>query len=276
VALAGTAACLVLASVIAQQAAESESKIVKAAKIAMSITSAGDYANPKWKPHKQEMLTLIHQGIAINPHYRKITPIVADELARWGDWANAIPIWESVLSSRPYVVAIMANVARGYASTGHNDQAFAYLERARKLQPEAPAVRSLEVVLLSRTGEEAKALALAKDAIAARAYDFDLLNAAFFLAVRSGDYPVALDVMKLRIEEFPWSRARSYIQLGTLYANGIKDPERAMEAFRRGLAAAKPSERQEFMEQIPPAYWRQLGYIPSLPPNGTQTSASKR
>lgn len=276
VALAGTAACLVLASVIAQQAAESESKIVKAAKIAVSITSAGDYANPKWRPHKQEMLTLIHQGIAINPHYRKITPIVADELARWGDWANAIPVWESVLSSRPYVVAIMANVARGYASTGRNDQAFAYLERARKLQPEAPAVRSLEVVLLSRTGEEAKALALAKEAIAAKAYDYDLVNAAFFLAVRTGDYPLALDMMKLRISEFPWSRARGYVQLGTLYANGIKDPERAMEAFRRGLAAAKPSERQELMEQIPSMYWQHLGYVPSMPPNGTQTSASKR
>ena len=35
-------------------------------------------------------------------------------------------------------------------------------ERAKIIQPQAPSVRSLEVILLARTGQEGKALALAR------------------------------------------------------------------------------------------------------------------
>jgi O-antigen ligase len=78
--------CLALAAFITQQAAESESKIVRAVKYALSVSQSGDYQNPRWDKTKREMLTLIKEGIDINPHYRKITPMVADELAKWGDW----------------------------------------------------------------------------------------------------------------------------------------------------------------------------------------------
>ena len=87
------------------------------------------------------MLQLVREGIAINPHYRKVTPVVADELARWGDWRNAVWIWDSVLASRPNVVVLLTNAARGYDSLGQRDRALAYLERARRIQPQAPAVR---------------------------------------------------------------------------------------------------------------------------------------
>ncbi|RYG11726.1 MAG: PHB depolymerase family esterase, partial [Burkholderiales bacterium] len=155
---------LALTAYISQQAAESEQKIVKATKLALTISGSGDHGNPKWDKTKTELLKLIKEGTDINPHYRKITPMVADELAKWGDWKNATWIWESVISSRPYVVAIMSNIARGYATMGQPDKALVYLDRAKKIQPNAPAVRSLEVVLLSRTGQESKALALARDA----------------------------------------------------------------------------------------------------------------
>jgi len=182
-ALAGcVVAAIALAAYITQQAAECEQKIVQATKIALTISASGDPNNPKWNGGKAEMLKLIREGIAINPHYRKITPMVADELARWGDWKNAIWIWESVLSSRPHVVAIMSNVARGYASLGQPAQALAYLQRAKELQPRAPSVRSLEVILLSRSGQEAKALEMAREAIADNLYDYDLANASFYLA----------------------------------------------------------------------------------------------
>jgi O-antigen ligase len=139
--------CLALAAYITQQAAESESKIVRAVKYALSVSQSGDYQNPRWDKTKREMLTLIKEGIDINPHYRKITPMVADELAKWGDWRNAVWIWESVLDSRPYVVAIMSNVARGYAQMGQNEKALEYLKRAKELQPKATSVNSLEVIL---------------------------------------------------------------------------------------------------------------------------------
>ena len=119
--------CLALATYISQQAAACESLIVRATKIALSVTQSGDYNNPKWTPQREEMIKLLREGIAINPHYRKITPMAADEAAKWGDWANAVWIWESVLGSRPYVTAIMTNVARGYAQLGEPDKALSLI-----------------------------------------------------------------------------------------------------------------------------------------------------
>ena len=170
----------------------------------------------------------------------------------------------------------MTNVARGYASIGQPDKAFAYLERVKRLQPEAPAVRSLEVVLLSRAGQEAKALELAKVAIAEKTYDFDLISAAFVLATRAGDYPLALQAMQMRLTDYPWSRPRGYFQLGILFHTGFKDPDRALESFKRSVALAPPAERQEILSQVPSAYWAALGYTPSVPAQGTQTSASNK
>jgi O-antigen ligase len=258
-------ACLALALYITQQAALSEQKIVKATKMALSITASGDPTNPRYNGAKSEMLRLIRQGVAINPHYRKITPMVADELARWGDWRDAIWIWESVLSSRPYIVVIISNIARGYASIGNTPKALEYLERARKIQPDAPAVRSLEVILLSRDGQQDKALTLAREALQTNVVDYDLLNATFTLARRAADYPLAIHAMELRIQGWPQSRAAGYLQLGNLYASGLRDPQKAVEAFRKALELTPPGSVSIQQEQIPPEFWSQLGLSGSAP-----------
>jgi O-antigen ligase len=250
---------LALAGYITQQAAECEQKIVRATKIALTISASGEPNNPQWNASKAEMLKLIREGVAINRHYRKITPMVADELAKWGDWQNATWIWESVLSSRPNVVAILTNVARGYASMGKPAEALAYLERARKIQPQAPAVRSLEVVLLSRTGQEARALDLARQAIASNIYDYDLANAGFLLGWRAGDYALAAKAMQLRMTGWPDTRVQGYLQLGDMYAQAANDPEKALAAFRQALALAPEAERQSLLQRIPPAYRAKLG-----------------
>jgi tetratricopeptide (TPR) repeat protein len=250
---------------------------VRATKIALTISASADPNNPKWNKSKGEMLKLIREGVAINRHYRKITPMVADELAKWGDWKNATWIWESVLSSRPYVVAIMTNVARGYVSMGKPAEALAYLERARKIQPRAPAVRSLEVIVLSRTGQEARALELARRAIADKVYDYDLANASFVLGWRANDYELAAEAMRLRMIGWPDSRVAGYIQLGEMYAQSVKDPGKALAAFKQALALAPDAERPAVLQRIPAAYRAQLGYPDATPPapGPNQTSASK-
>lgn len=140
-------ACLLLAGGITHRAAQSERRLVGAARLALSLTETGEPMHPRFRQARREILQLTREGIALNPHYRKITPIVADELGRWGDWQNATWIWESVLASRPHVVAILCNAARGRAAQGDIDTAMAYLERARRLQPGAMPVRSLQVAL---------------------------------------------------------------------------------------------------------------------------------
>ncbi len=265
---------LALAAYITQQAAECESKIVKATKIALTISQSGDYHNPKWDKPKADMLRLIKEGTDINPHYRKITPMVADELAKWGDWKNATWVWETVVSSRPYVVAIMSNIARGYASMGNPAKALEYLERSKKIQPKASSVRSLEVVLLSRTGQEPKALQMARDALANNVYDYDLVNAAFILGWRAGDFPLAIKAMELRLKDWPHTQVNGYIQLGNMYTTGSPNPAKALESFQKAMELTPEADRRALLPQIPPAYWPKIGFANAIPVMATPTQTS--
>ncbi|ROZ61580.1 O-antigen ligase family protein [Ramlibacter sp. WS9] len=272
--------CLLLAAYITRLAAESEHRIVSAAKIALTISASGDPNNTKWNASKAEMLRLIREGVDMNPHYRKITPIVADELARWGDWKNATWIWESVLSSRPNVVAIMANVARGYTSMGDMPRALQFMEKAKKIQPRAPAVRSLEVILLSRSGQEARALELARAAIAEKIVDYDLANAAFWLAARARDFDFAAQMIQLRSAGWPQTAVDGSIQLGNMYAIDAKDADKALVAFRQAMAAVPEAQRRSLLPRIPVGYWPKLGFTDAAPAaspasSPAQTSASK-
>ena len=162
----GVAACAFAAAFITWEAVECERKLIGAAKLALS--------NPA---DKRPMLAMLAEGIAINPHYRKITPMVADLLARQGDWQDAIPVWESVLSARPHVVAILTNTARGYIATNRPQQAVSYIERARLIQPDAPSVRSAEVLLLISLGRRAEALQRGREALSRGIVDKDLEQA---------------------------------------------------------------------------------------------------
>jgi len=252
-----TMGCLALAAYITQQAAASERLIVNATKIALSVSQSGDYNNPKWIKPREDMLRMIREGIDINPHYRKITPMVADELAKWGDWANAVWIWESVLGSRPYVTAIMSNVARGHAQLGQPEKAMAMLERAKELQPSAPSVRSLEVILLSRNGNEAQALAMAREDITAGKYDYDMVNTGFVLAMRAQDWDLAILSMELRNKGWPASKLDGDAKLGNAWL-GKGDVAKAMEYFRAAMAATPPGQQQATLNMIPQGLWPQL------------------
>ena len=252
--------CLAVAAYITQQAAACESKIVRAVKLALAVSQSGDYQNPKWDKTKREMLTLIKEGTDINPHYRKITPMVADELAKWGDWKNAVWIWESVLSSRPYVVAIMSNVARGYAQIGQNEKALEYLTRAKALQPKATSVNSLEVILLSRTGKEPEAYRRSKALMESGEYDFDLINAAYVLGARAKDWPMALMALELRSKRWPEQAVDGWLKIGNIYASvaEVKDESKALAAYKAAMAAAPEANKAATRAQIPAAYQARL------------------
>jgi O-antigen ligase len=195
---AATVAAIGLAVHITLLAATAERELVRAARLAITVSSQPDPGDPKWDRAKAEMLALLRDGVRINPHYRKLTPIVADQLARWGDWRNAIWVWESVLWSRPYIVVILTNVTRGYLAVGDAHRAAEYLERAKHLQPDAASVRSAQVLYYARTGQDAKALEVGRDAIAKGIYDVDLVNAIVIIGRRSGDPALAEKALRLR------------------------------------------------------------------------------
>ena len=251
-----TVACLALAAFITQQAAECEQKIVTAVKMALSISQSGNPNSPKNDKTKAEMMRLAREGIAINPHYRKITPMLGDELAKWGDWKNATWVWESVVGSRPYVVAIMSNVARGKAQEGDIQSALGYLERSKKIQPKAVSVRSLEVILLSRSNREAEALKLSKVAFADNTLDIDMMNAAHILAVRASDFPFAIEAMQMRNKVYPAQAVDGFLKIAGIELTHQKDEAKALDNYRQAYNLSQKSP--QVLAQIPPALQSRL------------------
>lgn len=250
-----TLACLMLAAFISQQAALAESKIVRAVKMALTISQYGDTKNPRWNSMKSEMLQLMREGIAINPHYRKITPMAADELARWGDWNDALWIWESVDVSRPYVVALIGNIARGYIQTGQNDKALQYIQRAMQIQPDAPAVRALQIYYLMATNKNEDAYRMVQEFLAAGLHDDDLLQAAYSLAARVKDWKLAIHVMELRVKYWPEAASNAWLKIGSIYATtDLRDEQKALEAFRAAVQAAPQEQIEAVRAQIPRDY----------------------
>ena len=251
-----TMVCLALTAYITQQAAEAESKIVNAVKMALSISQSGDVNNPRFDKTKKQMMQTLREGVAITPHYRKITPMVGDELAKWGDWKNAIWVWESVVSSRPYVVAMMSNISRGYMATNQFDKALEFLERCKKIQPKAVSVRSLEVILLSRTGKEAEALKLSKQALADNTVDVDVTNAGYILGVRASDFAFAVQALEKRNQIQPDQKVDGLLKIAGVYANYLKDDAKALTSFKAALDAS--GKAPGVLAQIPAAYQARL------------------
>jgi O-antigen ligase len=259
-ALAVLAVCAALATFITQQAILCESKIVRSVKIAMTIAQSGNAKDLRWNRAKEEMLQLMREGVAINPHYRKLTPIVADALASWGDWRNATWIWESVLDSRPYIVAILANATRGNIQAENLPKATEMLARAKALQPKSSAVTSLEVLLLSKLGKDKEAAIRAKEVILDGNRDYDLVKTAYFLGMRNRDPELAILALEVRIKTWPAQAVDGWMSLGRIYdAHEARDEQKALDAYRKALEAAPPATRNSVFSSIPNIYHSRLG-----------------
>jgi O-antigen ligase len=254
-----TVLCGFVAIYIAQQAIACESKIVRAVKIALTISLSGQPTDPRWQNLKADMLELVREGIAINPHYRKLTPIVADSLANWGDWKNATWIWESVLESRPNVVAVVTNLVRGHLQEGNLDRAAELLERLRKLQPDAAGLASLEVMLWSRSDRKKDAADRAKELIRAGTVEPDLLRTAYFIGMQIPDHELAILALEVRIKTWPDQAVDGYLKLGNIYVSAhAKNEAKAMESYRLALASARAEYREQVLGAIPETYRAKL------------------
>ena len=251
--------CLALAAWIGVQAALCERKIVRAVDIGLTISRSGQPRSPAWAPAKARMLQLMREGIAINPHYRKLTPILADELARWGDWENAIWIWQSVIESRPHVVVILSNIARGHVHLNRLELARAYLVRAQALHPQAVSVRTLEALLLYREGRDAQAAELARSLMGQDLFDEDVLTVGYELGRKTGDRSLALLALELRKRRWPEAAPDCWLKMGELYdPQGQGADPQALHAYREAMAAAPPALREALRRRIPRAYRERL------------------
>lgn len=258
-AIAGTA-CIALSLYITQRAAYAESNLVRGIRMGLIIARSGNHSHEYWNGPKSEMLEFIRRGIHANPHYRKLTAIAADELASIGDWRDARWIWESVLISRPYVSAIIVNIARAHMEEGHYTQAQQYLHRAEQLQPTAIATRSLRVVLLSRMGQDEQALPLVEELISIRNVDYELVRAAHSIGERTRNWPLAIQALELRLKRWPSDATETWLELGEIYDQKIqpRNEGKALSAYRNAIKATTEQQRDATLAKIPHGYRAQL------------------
>ena len=253
--LSALAACVILALYLSQQALECEKKLVRAIKTAMTISHSRAPNDPRWDPAKTELLRLAHEGIGINAHYRKLTPLVADALAGWGDWKNANRIWESVLASRPHIVIMLASVARGYIKTGNYSKAHEYLEKAKTVQATAPTLASLEVLLWSRTGRERDAALRCKELLHAGVIDRELLQTAYYLGNRLDDTDLAVLALEVGIKTWPERAVDGWLKLGDIYSSAAsRNEDKALQSYREALNTAPTDYKTSVLTRIPPKY----------------------
>lgn len=258
--LALSATCMVLAVYITQRAAYAESNLVRGIRMGLIIMRSGNQNNDYWNTPKEEMVGYIRKGVAANRHYRKLTAIAADELASIGDWNNALWIWESILKSRPFVVAIIVNIARAHMELGNFSEAQSFLERAKSLQPTAIAVRSLNVILLSRNGQDQLAVQQAKALLAERSLDYDLVQTIYHIGKRTQDWSLAIQALQFRIKNWPSDTVDAWLNLGTIYDLHTipRDNVQAFSAYRSALEAANGPLHDATLAKIPSHYRTRL------------------
>jgi len=258
-ALVSLAGCTVLAGYVTWQAVQAERELVRAIESAASLQKPQRAGAPSLAERKAQLLQAEREGIAINPHYRKLSAEVAVVLATTGDWKNAIWILESMVASRPNVAALWMGLATGYSQLGQHGQAqnaFAHVER---LKPDAIGTRVLEVVLLSRSGQQEKASALLNNSYDNGNYDYDMVQKGYAIGIKTKQWSLAIRSLELRNLRWPEQAADTYFRLGTIYADpAVQDNSKALSAFRMGLAEVPVEEKENFRSQVPEPYRSQL------------------
>ena len=146
---------------------------------------------------------------------------------------------------------VLSNIARGHLQLQDIDSAMVYLAKAKAIQADAPSVRSLEVVLLTQTAQEDKALRLARDYLNSSSADAELVNLSISMGTRAKDWPLVIQALKLRGKGSPALASDSWLRIGLIYLDTLNDEAQALQAFKAGIAAAPEMYRDRVRERVP-------------------------
>lgn len=255
-----TVICTVLAVYIGQQAIESEVKLLRAYKLANEISQSSARNDPRWDDSKNNVERMARESISINPHNRKISGHVAAKFAFWGDWKNALWIWESIHASRPNIVAISANVSRAHFELGDLNQSLVYLQRAAAIQPTAPAVRSMQARLAIAQGSYPQAAQAIRAHLETNGVDDDFLRLAYTLGARTRDWSLAITALNSHIDKFPNESYVAWLMLGQIYSSSdVGNETLALESYSSALTAAPDDAKNALLPRIPSMYRKMLG-----------------
>lgn len=244
--------CVVLAAYISWQAIQSESRFARAKSAALRITQSGEHNHPRWARQKADIIHWVKEGVAINPHDRKFIQHVAEELSMWGDWKNAVWIYEIILESHPYAVGVIANTARGYFMMDDVQKAHQIYDRAARLQPDAPVVRALQTDLLIQQARYREAQKIIQQRLDDEVVDNDLINSAFVIGIRTNHWDLVIRALALRVKQLPADAPTALMHLGDIYSRPeVSDEAMALESYRAALAMTPAYRRSSLWRRIP-------------------------
>ncbi len=249
-----TVLCLLLAGYITRQATLAEGHIVAAAQLAAQASKAAAAGRSTPETDHARMLEFTRQGISINPHYRRLTALVAEPLVAAGDCRDANWVLASVTASRPNVVALWVALATCYAHVGENAKALDAVRQVQRIRPNAMASQTLKVSILSQTGHYKEAATLTSTLFSEGRYDLDLTELGYGLGYKIEDWALAIQALELRKVTWPEQAPDTHMRLGKIYADKLADGPRALIEFKAGLAAVPTDQRTNYRNQVPKPY----------------------
>jgi O-antigen ligase len=208
---------------------------------------------------QDEGVALVRKGMALNPHYRKLLSIPAEELASQGNWRASADVLQHIADSRPHIANVWSNLVLARIELQQAEAAEAALRELARLQPGTARVRSLELLLLSRTGREAEAAIKIRDYFANGVVDFDATLLAYSVGLKLQQWDLVEQGLHLRAAHWPETAVDSYYRLGQAYVQaGAGYEARALLAFQEGLAHVPRDELDNYLRQLPSTYRAQM------------------
>jgi tetratricopeptide (TPR) repeat protein len=245
-------ACVALAAYVTWQAVEAEHQIVQAmhwSAQASRLASSNPLASEE---AKLRAVQAVRAGIAITPHYRRFTALVAEMLSARGDWVNAVWVLETLTQSRPNVVALWSALANGYSHLGQHAAAMQALQQVKRLKPDALSTVGLDVSLLSRAGHDEQATTLLLQYFDHNNFSYDMLEMGYEIGYKTSNWALAIRSLELRNQSWPQQAADGHMRLGKIYANqDLHDAVRASLEFQKGLSLVPANEKENYRSQVP-------------------------
>ena len=191
------------AGVVSAQAMRAESSIVGSVQLLNKLILHPDMPAPERHALQVRAFGLLQQGVHINPHYRKLTALAADQFAATGNLEAALWAQDSVAASRPYIPDVQANRVLLHSNLQHAQAARAAWTALAALQPGAPRTRALDILLLRRSAQDADAAYQLRGYFAQGIHDYDLVRFALAIGVERQDRALAVEAYRLWVQDWP-------------------------------------------------------------------------
>ena len=241
--------------VVTQRAMQGEYLLVRSINTYAEIVREAQRPGNDTNALHSAMVEDIQSGMALVPHYRKLLTESGDHLVSMGDWANVVPVWETVAQSRPNIPAVWTILAIAYARTQQHELASTALAQVQRLRPNDLRTTTLEIQLKKEAGDLVAAKELLQSFLSRGIFSYDMLQLAYVVGYQTQELSLAIQAMELRNAGWPGEAPDGHMRLGKLYADPrLNDDKKALAHFAQGLQSVPVNEQENYLAQIPEKY----------------------